>query len=598
MSNYVLEARRASGPALRRWVAAIVVLLLAAASVLALGSAANAAPGVTTSVLHNGSPLQEGAEVQSGDALKLRVQYTRDAVGQEVEITLGAGVSVSSSFPDNEAIESFTPTANGVVLKFKDPWPDIAQGILGLDLIVDPVDTTGPGVVSWNDGSEHSVTVTFVKEGDSRENVGDGFAKAVSPGNLDGYVLKDEDGNYTGIDPDVVGRTLTYTLTINTPAGATRPDGFTVADVLPDGLGYSPDPVQITATETTWDANGYNPQQGSRTFALDGSTSGDFTGHVVGDLVGPSVLTLTYTVQVDDVDALDTALQAAFDARNGAPGNYETNLTNTATFGGDTTAEANVRLRGTVAGPCPSCGAFGKSGDLTTANRLANEDGTLLDPVDLTYTLGANLAQWDGHSPNFELNDNVVIEDDLLPQASWSTGAGFLTVTGSGPITTLTEAATCPATAAEFAGDAFVGTYCVNGSKLLVNVGRNQATNISIAAKAQLNTVSGLPTVGEVEGGDRYRVRNTATYRWGGATYTTPNVDGFVVVPEESSAGVDDASAFAKTAPGRLSAMPNEPLQVPYAFTIDTARTGVPAAGTTIVDEVDTRYFDLAEDLQ
>jgi len=330
---------------------------------------------------------------------------------------------------------------------------------------------------------------------------------------------------------------------------------------------------------------------------VDSSTASTFDGHVQGAIVGPSVLKLTYTVRVTDVDALDDALQAAFDARNGAPGNYETTLKNTATFGGDTEADAEVRLRGTILGPCPGCtGDFAKRGDLTTVNALTQDDGTLLEPVDIAYTLRANLGQWDGHSSNFTLNDNVVIEDTLISQASWNTGTGFLTVSGAGPIASL-DAVACPTPASDFAGDTFVGKYCLDGQKLLVNVGKNSATNITITAHAQLNTVAGLPTVDGVEGGDRYRVRNTATFRWGGSNFTTPNVDGYVVVPESSAEGVDDSSAFAKTAPDRLSAVPGQPLEVPYTFTADSARTGVPAASTKIVDYVDTRYFDLAPGL-
>lgn len=516
-------------------------------SVFVLAPAANAAPGVTTTVLHNGSELQPDAEVRTGDTLKLRMQYTPEAVGQVVEITLGPGVTVGGNFPSNEAVESVVPNANGdgVIVTFKNPWPNIQEGIVDLDLVMTPVGSTQPGEVKWNDGTgEQSVPVVFVRDGDQHENVGDGFAKTVSPGNLDAYLLKDQDGNYLGLNTtapnDIRERDLTYTLTINTPAGAIRPDGFTISDVLPAGLGYAPNPVVVTATETTWDANGYNPEQGSRNFVLDSSTATTFDGHIAGDLVGPSVLRLSYTVRVTDVAELDAALQSAYTARAGAPGNYEIFLKNTATFGGDSTAEANVRLRGTVAGPCPACvGDFGKGTDLTTEIRLAQADGTLLEPVDIDYTISADLGQWDGHSPNFTLNDNVVIQDRLLAQANWRTGSGFLTVTAAGgsPITDLTEAANCPATAADFAGDQFVGQYCVNGQDLFINVGKNSATDLTIVAKARLTTVDGLPTVGEVEGGERYRVRNTAVYRWGNQSWTTPAVDGFVVVPEANSEG-------------------------------------------------------------
>lgn len=574
---------------------AVAALLLA---VLGGGSTAFAdtPPGVATSVLRNGAPLQPGTELHSGDQLKLRVQYTSAAVGQVVDIALGAGVTLSGTFPNNDALESIEATPTGVRLTFKNPWPDISQGILDLDMTVDPVATSAPGAVTWNDGTEHSIPVVFVKDGDVKADVRDGFAKAVTPGNLDGYVLTDVDGNYLGLDPDIVNRDLTYTLTINTAEGTTRPDGFTVTDLLPAGLGLVA-PVAVTATETTWDENGYNATAGPRTFTVDSSTPGGFDGHVVGDLVGPSVLKLTYTVRANDVAALDAAMQAAFDARNGAPGNYQINPENTATFDGDQTATAQVRLRGTVAGPCPSCGAFAKSGDLTTVNTLPQSDGTLTDPVDLTYTLGANLAQWDGHSPNFTLNDNVVIADTLITQAHWVTGGGFLTVNGSGPVTSLVSAGLCPATTAAFAGDANVGQYCVDGQRLLVNVGKDPSTNITIAAKAQLTTVSGLPSDGTVTDGTRYRVRNTATYTWGTSTYTTPAVDGFIVAPATGGEPVDDASAFAKTAPNRLSATPGRPLSIPYTFTVNTARTGIPAASSRIVDYVDSRTIDIAADL-
>lgn len=60
---------------------------------------------------------------------------------------------------------------------------------------------------------------------------------------------------------------------------------------------------------------------------------------------------------------------------------------------------------------------------------------------------------------------------------------------------------------------------------------------------------------------------------------------------------MNDSSAFVKQAPERISAVPNQATQVPYTFVVDSARTGVPAASTRIVDYVDTRYFDVADDL-
>lgn len=601
---------------------AAVATLAMSIGLIVVGSAtaANAAlpSGVgPVQVLHNGSPIEDGAEVKSGDSLRLLMQYTPDAHGQVVEVKLAPGVSFSSPFPNNDGIDSIVPNAtnDGVIITFKDPWPaNSGQGVLDFRLTPDTSGDTHPGTVEWTIGEDTGSTdVIYVKDGDEHENVGDGFAKAVTPGNLDSYILKDQDGNYLGINTtapnDITARDLDYTLTISTPAGATRPDGFQVEDLLPPGLSYV-SPLTITATETTWDENGYNPSDDTRTFTVDGSTANSFDGHVVGAIEGPSVLRLTYKVRVTDVDELDDQLQAAFDARNGSPGNYEIFLTNTATFDGDTDAEASVRLRGTVAGPCVTCGNLTKTGDLTTETMPTQPDGTLLSPIDLGYTVHADLAAWDGHSPNFELNDNMVITDNLLSQAQWNLPAppaglsftGNLFANDGSPIASLTNTgAACPATAALFAVDANVGKYCLDGNKLMINVGKyhNRTTpaaftNITVNLPAQLTTVTGLPTDGDVEGGERYRVRNTATFNWGSQTRTTPNVDGFVVVPDADNDGaVNDSSAFVKQTPASVNTTPGQPADVTYTFRVNTLRTGTPAASTRIVDHVDTRYFDI-----
>ena len=103
-----------------------------------------------------------------------------------------------------------------------------------------------------------------------------------------------------------------------------------------------------------------------------------------------------------------------------------------------------------------------------------------------------------------------------------------------------------------------------------------------------------VETSGATDDFDRYRLRNTATFSYNASgSHTTGNIDGFIVVPHDNSTGANDSSTFSKTAPGSLTTAPNTPLQVPYTFTVNTQRTGVPAASTKIVDYVDTRYFDI-----
>ncbi len=609
------NSSREKGPKglLAKLISGIAVIAMSVGLVAAgSATAANAATGVTVQVMHNGSPIQENAEVRTGDNLKLQLTYNSTAVGQVVEIKMGAGVSIAGPFPANEAVQSIVPndTGDGVIVTFKDPWPTgVAQGILDLDFDMVPVDESAPGKITWSDGDDSGSTdVIFIKDGDSHENVGDGFAKDVTAGgNLSNFVNTDVDGNYLGLKPGIESQLITYTLTVNTPAGASR-GALAISDLLPTGLGYV-QPLTVTGTETTWDENGYNPSSAPRAFTVLDETVNSFDGVVGGTLTGPSVLKLTYQVQVTDPTALDTALQAAFTAKNGAPGDYGIWLTNTATFDGDSTDDASVYLGGRILGPGAGQ-AFGKSGDLGTVNLPTGTTGALDPAIDINYTLRANLQQWDRHSGNFELNSNVVITDNLLPQASWNF-SGDLPVNGlydnsGNPIANLTNAGTCPATAADFGADANVGKYCFDGNKLMVNVGKyhngNAAdpvyTNATIVAPAKLNTVADLPTEGSVDGGDRLRVRNTATFTWGSSSHGTGNTDGYVVVPDaDNSSGVNDSSAFAKTAPSSVNATPNAATEVTYTFKVDTARTGTPAANTRIVDYVDPRFFDVAADL-
>lgn len=318
---------------------------------------------------------------------------------------------------------------------------------------------------------------------------------------------------------------------------------------------------------------------------------------------------MSYTVKVSDVDELSDALKAAWNDKQPAPGRYEVKLTNEATFGGEeNSAEATLSIGGSILGPDASR-AFGKSGENGSFYVTADEDGVIQPgPIDAKYTLKANLSQWDWHSPNFELHNNVVITDTLPTAASWNLG-DTLPVTGlydndGTEITEITEI-TCPSPIADFNADTNVGKFCLDGQTLRVNVGKyhNQSqstpafTNAAIEVQAQWNTIDGLETIGGVQDGDRYRIRNTARFDYDSQNYTTPGVDGSILIPDEDGEAVNDASAFAKSAPATISARQNQSVEVPYTFTIDGARTGVPVESTRIVDFVDTRYFDIDEDL-
>ncbi len=635
----------------KRLISGIAVLAMSLGLVSLTASAASAAPEdalSATLIKPDGTPVQPGEVIAEGTQLKLRVQYQKqaapnDLTGTTHQISLGSNVTVGAPPAGNTAVTGISSIVNGIEITFADPWPgDVNQGYLDLDFTVNDVNSSGVEEVTWEVGGKPgSLQIVVKNDGDEFENIGsESFDKGVSSGGINSHVEVGEDPAnpgevvFLGLDPAIIGTPVTYTLTVELPKGSTGTD-FDISDQLPAGLNYVAG--SFTSTLTEWDADGRN----QTVTVLDGTTSPtsfdptvssaadptaageSFAGQI--DLPTPSVLTVTYQAVVPDEASrllLEDALRASAAALGGNSGGFSHALTNTAKFGpGEVEATATVTLSGTIPGPCTTgCGgaAFGKSGAGASVNVIADGDGVIVDesgnptPVDTTYTLAANLSQWDGRNNNYTLDRNVVISDTLGSQLTWKTGdADFLTLTAipeaTTPITSLTEVA-CPVDAAtdpiatassNFNGDAFVGKYCIDGQRLLVNIGKHVDTNVSIAIKAQLHRVDGLVEVGgsTVLGGKRYALPNQAQF-WhrNGARANADHTQYPVKLPDDRSGGINDTAAFTKQGPsGAISVNPGERAVVPYVFTVDTAVAGVSAADARIEDRIDTSVFDLSD---
>ncbi len=144
-----------------------------------------------------------------------------------------------------------------------------------------------------------------------------------------------------------------------------------------------------------------------------------FDGQI--DLPTPSILTVTYQATIADEASgviVENELKAQADLLGGNSGSFSYTLTNTAKFGPtEVAATADVLLRGTIPGPCTtgcSGAAFNKSGTGASVNVIADDNGVIVTeagvptPIDVTYTLGANLSQWDGHNDNYTLDRNAL----------------------------------------------------------------------------------------------------------------------------------------------------------------------------------------------
>ena len=227
-----------------------------------------------------------------------------------------------------------------------------------------------------------------------------------------------------------------------------------------------------------WIDEGVSPEYDATGALLNDGFKGDYDKAPGKQLTADKSETIRFTVSNDGEEPLvDIKVSDELTSGTGkisdlvctfVPVSY-THLT--ATFDGDNEEDASVYLGGTILGPGAG-EAFGKRGDLGTVNLPAGTTGDLDPAIDINYTFRANLSQWDRHSDNFKLDDNVVITDNLLSQASWNL-SGNLPVSdlydNSGNETTsIANAGTCPATAAAFGSDAYVGKYCLDGNKLMI----------------------------------------------------------------------------------------------------------------------------------
>lgn len=566
---------------MHRVLVAMVASVLALASLFGMAQAANAdAPGITSTMLYNGSALQPGTVLTAGASLDLKVQYdnTKVVPGSTVTFDVGTNVNVANLPAANTSIASVSQNGSVVSITFKNPLPaDVNQGVFDIGLTVNNPAQSGPSSIAWKiDASGPSIPVTIKRTGDTPPPTTPSDGKSVSPTNLNSYVHVAADGTVT-IDPTIAGQAISYTLTLNSTQAQ---NSFPISDQLPSYLGY--DAGSFTSTLTTWDANGLNKTTSAPTPYPATVTGNSFTSTT--SVPGPSILTITYTVHVTDPSGLASALQAQLQGKPGGT-SYTVALQNTANFNGHTD-QATVNVRGTVpSAPCTGLctHTLTKASSWDSRNVLTDASGNLTPPQGIIYTLTAKVATTDAALPV-----NVVLSDPLPAGLSWnSTDPQFITGT------TLTKAADCPA-AATFAGDGYVGQWCVSGQTLLVNLGNTKSMNVTLNAKALVNSVAGLTSGGTAgaQGGTPYQFPNQASMTYGGTGPATANKTITVTqLPANPGGGYTDAATFSKTATGApTSVNPGQSAQIPYVFKVGAGK-GIDLTTSTITDFLDQAIF-------
>ncbi|WP_036320144.1 prealbumin-like fold domain-containing protein [Microbacterium indicum] len=582
-------ARKQASP----WRALVAGLLAAMLAVFGLAAPAQAAEtgGVTLTVDYGGQSYDGTTVVTPGTSYSARIQYYVPDLtpGGTATIVVPDGVTVPESAltvpSGNRNVKSLALDGDGnVVVTFADPLDTTQnQGVLGFDFVFDePSEGTGYRDITWTAGGQTTSTQVIVRDRDDElkpTDLADALAKSVVDGGDLSRYLSAADGVVT-VDPAISDATLRYQVRIDS---ASARSGAIVVDTPSDYLAI--DASSVTARITTWDEDGFHETVSD--FELPAAS---FDGGVLTipafDIPAGSRLAISYDAHVaaDEVEALQAALQAKVGA-NGGWASVE--IGNSVAVGG-ATAQASVWPGVNVAGkPTFDAGdAFRKQSSLSGSTSIqVADDGSLVEPVDVTYTLRADLTAFEDFPE--QLTRNVVITDELPAGIRWAddvlAGAGLTRVSG--------------VSADAFAGDDHVGTYQVDGQTLLINVGRDTATSWTLQAAAQIISPDGMPVDANYWDNtvDRaYTATNAASFAYRDGDAYRASVSDTLTVPVAGGTEVDDAQKFSKRTSDSLVLQPGESAAMSFTFTVGSG--AVPdLASTRIIDEIDQAVFDTSD---
>jgi uncharacterized protein YuzE len=633
-------------------VAVTAAFLLAFGSLVGLSVApATAAPGdspLSATVNHvasaNGKPVP-GAEVTPGEVLNpgaelmLAVSYGpqegetwADLAGKSYTIKIDGPIAdLSAALTDNEALKSFVVSPddpNSYIITFADEIPeDTIDGYVFVLFESQTQQNSSTEPISWDLGASGTGEVEVTVKGTESKPAPtkDEQAKSVNNATPDLFSFDDSAGNKTAaerikIKDGALDTEFTYTLNITS---LKADPAYAIADQLPKGLSFVAGSFSVT--QTRWESASSDSPIAVPGVEFAPTVSGNsFDGTL--DVPAFSVTTITYKAKIKDQATLDAWYQAYLDQVSDTE-NFETaktfniaSLVNQATFGPDAVEKsATVTIRdgwGNMGEVGPGS-AFSKSASPAYSIPVVTEDGTLVAPVSVDFTLGANLSSWDG-STNLKpkLKENVVISDTLSANYAWDPSAdGFISATGirandaagaGAAQLTLSQASPAPESPADFAGDEYVGTWYVDEDNTLrVNVGKSQYTNAKVTVATQLVNLEGLVadqnkgnTPGNVSGTQYFHANNTASFTYtdkrGNPASIDKTAENTVVDQEDQPEGSHDENRFQKQVGSKVTVEKGKPAAVPFSINA-TGIKGFDPSTSTIVDEVDTNTFDLSD---
>lgn len=503
------------------WLAGALAALLAIGSLAVPAAAAGEGGFVEVYPLVGSGQYNGGSVLNSAGEYTLEIGYGRQPDGAVVVVDVPDGVTIPDSalvLPDNSGISKLSLDADkNLVITFENPFPQaIEQGYLGLKIKVTKVEKSEVRDLVWKVNSKETTQrVVIVKDGDTPTATNDYFDKSADSDSFPATVVNGQ----VVLDSALLGKKITYTLAVNSKDARTA----NLTDTLDAGLVYVDD--SFTGTKIVRDGNDVNPVTTTLT-GLPKISGTTFTYALAVE--ANSRYTFTYAARIagqSALDALRTQLQAEYDKVKANPdgASYRVGLSNTASFGASIDTATRF-VGGSVAAEArPNTGnAFAKSVDVAAVGADApavdvatSTTGALRTPIPVTYTLKADLTQWNDFADSrYKLTRNVVIRDALPTGTDWvGTDAGLTVTDQAGKTWAFTPAKGLGSNVeVDIATDTNVGTYAFNDKKeLYLNVGRDTSKTYTITAKAQIVSVAGLKS-GETPLTTRFAVTNTAYF--------------------------------------------------------------------------------------
>jgi len=613
--NHVSEGSALPQRGIRRpFATALAAALAFAVAVLGLivPTAAVAAPmtanGVSLTVKYGGETYDGTTVVKPGTSYTAEIEYdlTKVTPGQIVRIGVPEGIElVDFALKDNEALASVVRDGDELVVTFGEKFTN-NQGFYNFTFRFDEP-TTGSSYenIEWRLDDQTSVDEVIVKDpkDEFASNIDNSLRKSVGNQNV-GYYVSFKNGEVT-LEDGITDATAAYSLTLNSADART---GAVISDTISEYLAY--DQGSFTAQLTTWDEDGLNRSVAD--FDLSGLSFDGQTFQISGlDLPATSVLKINYTASVpaDKVDALRDALQVqadqAIEENTGNGKQFNIELKNTATIDGTGETSGSIWLGGEVqADKRPNMGAaFGKSVDVQGDQVISlEEDGeTLTKPIDVTYTLQADLTQFaDFTDTSYALSHNVVIND--FPEQLAIVLGDTITATVNGEARELTEAK--DVSDADFFGDKYVDHYQwykrEDGTRgFRVNVGQDTTEKWILTVPGKIVSIEGARNEGvwDAKIAKKYQVANSADFYYNGAGGGFDHRYGqnYLVIPKDAGTEIEDDNAFNKTVGALPKMTPGEAYPVTYTFTL-TESAIVDFGQSQILDHVNHDVFNVTDD--